>query len=115
MQEQLALTSDSRGTQGTPYTRAELTLIEQLAPHSTTRGQLETLFPQRSPGAVKKKIVEARHRLGLIEAGKPSPYREPTHSSLAPDDPGEDDMWEFRNRNQMKRGNDAFLQALMAA
>lgn len=115
MQKNPADRCSRAGTQGAPYTASELALIEELAPGAVTRAQLQALFPQRSPGAVKKKIVEARHRLGLVSEKAPPRCAQTTTNALDPDDPGEDDGWFAWHQHRMASGNAAFLDALKAA
>jgi len=104
----------SPGTQGTPYTAAEKMLIEELALHRVTKEQIRALFPLRTVNAVKKRIVEARHRMGLIEPqqggeGSPDP------ATLPPDDPGFDDGWYESHCAAQAKANLPFLEALRAA
>jgi hypothetical protein len=116
MQEQNSHTASGEGTQGAPYTPAELALIEELAPQIGSRARIEALFPHRSPGAVKKKLVEARHRLGLVKSQSRRTQSAPLASNaLSPDDPGEADSWFPRHCRAMQRGSMAFLEALRAA
>lgn len=105
---------DSRGTQGERYTPDEIALFEQLAQGTVKAAELAVLFPNRTVGAVKKQIVEARHRLKLIEpAASEAHAREP--AMLDPDDPGLSDPWERLHRRDMTRGSIRFLEALTAA
>lgn len=113
MQEQDADRGYSEGTQGERYTAAERSLIEQMALRRVTAAEVRALFPERSVAAIKKQVVDARHRLGLIEQQEREDAREPT--MLHPDDPGFDDGWEARQRRQAPALNQRFLAALMAA
>lgn len=113
--EQYADSQIAPGTQGTPYTAAENSLIEQIACRTVTKAQIKSLFPFRTVNGVKKKIAAARERLGLIEAYEGDMLYEPEPAMLDPDDPGIDDRWFERHCAAQARANSTFLAALGAA
>lgn len=115
MQEQSRHSAVGPGTQATGdrYTPEERATIERLARGSVRKRELVVLFPHRSPGSIKKQIVDARHRLGLIEPGPKFERRtDDSTTMLAPDAPHEYDDWPVRNRKAMTTGNARFLAAL---
>lgn len=118
MQKFPADRADSAGTQGQPYTAAELVVIEQLAREGYTLPLLAEHFPNRSAAGVKKRIIDMRHKLGLVRErvsteSKASQGREPR--GLDPDDPGCDDGWFPQHCADTARGSNALLAALMRA
>lgn len=115
MQGKIADSGNESGTQVQRYTAAELALLDRLAPRQgVTKTELAELFPGRTLAAVKKQLVAARHRLGLIEPVEQK-RGDCGYTMLSPDDPGDDDGWWQRYTIDQKQGSDALLAALMAA
>lgn len=115
--EQGADTFRRRVSQGrnVVWTDAELERISEMAGQRCTKDMIERAFPNRTYMAVKLKLHEFRSadydrgsRAPKGNGGRASTGVNPLH----PDDPGLEDTWLVKHKNNMMDANKAFLNAL---
>ncbi len=94
------------------YTPDEVAILASIAPSPVRSRDLAAMFPDRSIGALKKRLADERRRMGIAPRYCRGRIMTESRTMLDPDDPGIDDAWEWEECIRMARGSDALLAAM---